>query len=61
MSLPTPFKKMKEILSGEVADVVMSWWKGEFVKLAREATSHLVEQFLLDTGIYVLEFLEFLY
>ena len=36
-----------------VADVVMSWWKGEFVKLAREATSHLVEQFLLDTGIYV--------
>ena len=31
----------------------MSWWKGEFVKLAREATSHLVEQFFLDTGIYV--------
>ena len=41
------------VLTGEVADVVMSWWKGEFVKLAREATSHLVEQFLLDTGIYV--------
>ena len=41
------------VLTGEVADVVMAWWKGEFVKLASESTSHLVEQFLMDTGIYV--------
>ena len=41
------------VLTGEVADVVMAWWKGEFVKLASESTSHLVEHFLLDTGIYV--------
>ena len=41
------------VLTGEVADVVMSWWKEEFVTLAREATYRLVEHFLLDTGIYV--------
>ena len=41
------------VLTGEVADVVLAWWKGEFVTLVTEATSHLVEHFLLDTGIYV--------
>ena len=41
------------VLTGEVADVVMSWWKGEFITLAKQATSHLLEHFLLDTGIYV--------
>ena len=41
------------VLTGEVADVVMAFWKGEFVKLATEATSHLMENFLMDTGIYV--------
>ena len=41
------------VLTGEVADVVMSWWKGEFVELANKSTSHLMERFLMDTGIYV--------
>ena len=41
------------VLTGEVADVVMAWWKGNFVTLASRATSHLIEQFLLETGIYV--------
>ena len=41
------------VLTGEVADVVMAWWKGEFVTLAREATIHLLEQFILETGLYV--------
>ena len=31
----------------------MAWWKGKFVTLASRATSHLMEQFLLETGIYV--------
>ena len=41
------------VLMGEVADVVMAWWKGEFVELADKSTSHLMEEFLIDTGIYV--------
>ena len=41
------------VLTGEVADEVMSWWKGEFVELANRSTSHLMERFLMDTGIYV--------
>ena len=41
------------VLTGEVADVVMAWWKGEFVTLAREATSHMMENFILETGLYV--------
>ena len=41
------------VLTGEVADVVMAWWKGEFVSLASTATSHLMDRFLLETGLYV--------
>ena len=41
------------VLTGEVADVGMAWWKGEFVSLASTATSHLMENFLLETGLYV--------
>ena len=41
------------VLTGEVADVVMAWWKGEFVSLASTATAHLMDNFLLETGLYV--------
>ena len=40
------------VMTGEVADVVMAWWKGEFMSLAKRATSHLMEEFILDAGLY---------
>ena len=41
------------VLTGEEADVVMVWWKGEFVSLASTSTSHLMDKFLVETGLYV--------
>ena len=40
-------------LTGEVADVVMAWWTGEFKKLASTATIDLMSEFLIDSGLYV--------
>ena len=40
-------------LTGEVADVVMAWWTGEFKKRATDATIDLMPQFLIDSGLYV--------
>ena len=40
-------------LTGEVADVVMAWWTGEFRKLAKTATISLMSEFLIDSGLYV--------
>ena len=39
-------------LTGEVADVVMAWWTGEFKKLARMATIDFMTEFLIDSGLY---------
>ena len=41
------------MLTGEVADVVMGWWEGEFVKLAKESNSQIMEEFILDCGLYI--------
>ena len=43
-------------LTGEVADVVMAWWTGEFKKLARMATIDFMTEFLIDSGLYVDDF-----
>ena len=40
-------------LTGEVADVVMAWWSGEFDKLARSATIDIMPEFIMDSGLYV--------
>lgn len=40
-------------LTGEVADVVMAWWTGEFKKLSKDATIDLMPQFIIDSGLYV--------
>ena len=40
-------------LTGEVADVVMAWWTGEFKQLSRDATIDLMPQFMIDSGLYV--------
>ena len=40
-------------LTGEVADVVMAWWSGEFTKLARSATIDIMPEFIMDSGLYV--------
>ena len=40
-------------LTGEVADVVMAWWSGEFTELARSATEDIMPDFFLESGLYV--------
>ena len=40
-------------LTGEVADVVMAWWSGEFDKLAKGATIDIMPEFIIDSGLYV--------
>ena len=40
-------------LTGEVADVVMAWWSGEFSKLANRATAEIMPEFIMDSGLYV--------
>ena len=41
------------ILTGEIAKLVMSWWSKEFTALAQQATSHIMEKFIIEAGIYV--------
>ena len=40
-------------LTGEVADVVMAWWSGEFSKLSMSATIDIMPEFIIDSGLYV--------
>ena len=40
-------------LSGEVADVVMAWWSGEFSKLATSATIDIMPEFIINSGLCV--------
>ena len=41
------------ILTGEIAKLVMSWWSRKFIALAQQATAHIMETFIIETGIYV--------
>ena len=41
------------MLTGEVAKLVMAWWTNEFFKLARYATCNIMEEFIIDSGLYV--------
>ena len=41
------------VLTGELAKLVMSWWSREFMKLAQQATTHIMETFIIDSSIYV--------
>ena len=41
------------ILTGELAKLVMSWWSKEFITLAKQATAHIMDDFIVETGIYV--------
>ena len=41
------------MLYGEVADVIMAWWKGDFVSMDFEGTIHLINEFFHDTGLYI--------
>ena len=40
-------------LTGEVADVVMAWWTGEFLSLAAKASQGLMQKFMIDSGLYI--------
>ena len=40
-------------LTGEVADVVMAWWTGEFLSLATTASQGLMQEFMIDSGLYI--------
>ena len=42
-----------KVLVGEMANVVMSWWKGEYLTLAWTATAHLQDTFILDCALYI--------
>ena len=41
------------ILTGELAKLIMSWWSTEFIALAKQATTRIMEDFIIETGIYV--------
>ena len=41
------------ILTGEIAKLVMSWWSKEFTVLAQQATTHIMEKFIIETSVYV--------
>ena len=41
------------LLTGEMADAIMAWWKGQFMELAKDATTHLMDTFILDCSLYV--------
>ena len=43
-------------LTGEVVDVVMSRWAGEFKKVARDATKDIMTKFLIDSSLFVDDF-----
>ena len=40
-------------LTGEVAKVVMAWWTRKFLTLAKTATSHMMDQFITNSGLYI--------
>ena len=41
------------VLTGEVADAKMAWWKGQFMTIARKRTLHLMDKFILDLGLHI--------
>ena len=40
-------------MTGEVADAIMASWKGQFMTIARKRTLHLIDKFILDSGLHI--------